>query len=58
MQWRKSSYSTDSEGNCLELAAQLDGLLMRESDDPATVIRLTPGSLEALLTLTKSRSAR
>ncbi|MFD3515296.1 DUF397 domain-containing protein [Streptomyces sp. NPDC058657] len=53
-QWQKSSFSTDSDGNCLELASRQDTLLMRESDDPGTVVRLTPESLDALLALTKA----
>jgi hypothetical protein len=57
-QWQKSSFSGAQGEDCVEVALHASGIMMRESDDPATVIRLTPANLEALLTLTKSRSAR
>ncbi|MFE7121588.1 DUF397 domain-containing protein, partial [Streptomyces sp. NPDC057654] len=35
MQWQKSSYSADAEGNaCVELARGAGALLLRESDAP------------------------
>lgn len=50
IRWQKSSFSEHPEGNCLELASSCDGgILMRESDDPGTVVGLTPESLRAFL---------
>ncbi|MCX4975006.1 DUF397 domain-containing protein [Streptomyces sp. NBC_00620] len=49
IQWQKSSFSTDSEGNCLELATQGDEILVRESDNPDVVIRTTRAKLSAFL---------
>ncbi|MCC4317899.1 DUF397 domain-containing protein [Streptomyces malaysiensis] len=49
--WRKSSYSTDAEGsNCVELGQAPDAtaILLRESDEPGTVIAITPAALRAL----------
>ncbi|MFJ3837005.1 DUF397 domain-containing protein [Streptomyces sp. NPDC054904] len=52
IQWEKSLYSTDAEGsNCLEVAEGEgdDEILLRESDDPAVVIRTTRAKLQAFL---------
>ncbi|MFC5722755.1 DUF397 domain-containing protein [Streptomyces gamaensis] len=49
VQWRKSSKSTDSQGNCLEVAALGDEILIRESDDPDVVIRTTQAKLRAFI---------
>ncbi|MEE4592352.1 DUF397 domain-containing protein [Streptomyces sp. DSM 41524] len=49
MYWRKSSYSgEDAEHNCVELARTPDTVLLRESDEPGTVIATTPAALRAL----------
>ncbi|MGI5164294.1 DUF397 domain-containing protein [Spirillospora sp. CA-253888] len=32
--WRKSSYSADNQGDCVELAATLDAVAVRDSKDP------------------------
>lgn len=34
LRWRKSSYSDGTGGECVELAATLKGLLVRDSKDP------------------------
>jgi len=48
--WQKSSFSGDQEGpNCLELAGSQDALLLRESDEPDTVIAATGAGLAALI---------
>ncbi|MGK5640909.1 DUF397 domain-containing protein [Streptomyces sp. URMC 126] len=47
--WRKSSKSTDAEGNCLEVARRGDAILIREGDDPDVVIRTSPTKLRALI---------
>ncbi|GAA3639518.1 DUF397 domain-containing protein [Streptomyces iranensis] len=46
--WRKSSYSGDAANNCVELARTLDAVLLRESDEPQTVITTTPTALRSL----------
>ncbi|MCM3809209.1 DUF397 domain-containing protein [Streptomyces sp. DR7-3] len=46
--WRKSSYSGDAANNCVELARIPDAILLRESDEPGTVIAITPAALRAL----------
>ncbi|MFJ2200505.1 DUF397 domain-containing protein [Streptomyces violaceusniger] len=48
--WRKSSYSGDAANNCVELAQAPDApaILLRESDEPETVIATTPAALRAL----------
>ncbi|MDW6062898.1 DUF397 domain-containing protein [Streptomyces sp. FXJ1.4098] len=53
--WRKSSYSADAEGNaCVELARTPDSILLRESDEPHTVITTTPAALRALTRAVKA----
>ncbi|GHG56274.1 DUF397 domain-containing protein [Streptomyces griseocarneus] len=50
IQWQKSSFSTDSQGDCIELAnPAADRILLRESDAPNTVIATSPAALRALL---------
>ncbi|GAA2410589.1 DUF397 domain-containing protein [Streptomyces pulveraceus] len=50
IQWRKSSKSSNAEGNnCLELAEHGGEILMRESDNPGVVIRTTRAKLRAFL---------
>ncbi|WP_413809569.1 DUF397 domain-containing protein [Streptomyces sp. OE57] len=52
MYWRKSSYSgEDAEHNCVELAQvpNVTAILLRESDQPQTVIATTPAALRALV---------
>ncbi|MEU3468130.1 DUF397 domain-containing protein [Streptomyces sp. NPDC006687] len=47
--WQKSSKSTDAEGNCLELSAHLGAILIRESDEPDTIVTTTPAKLAAFI---------
>ncbi|MEU6482474.1 DUF397 domain-containing protein [Streptomyces sp. NPDC046887] len=49
--WRKSSFSTDAEGNCIEIAPEPegDGVLIRESDAPASVVATSREKLRAFL---------
>lgn len=50
IQWQKSTYSGGAAGNeCMELACSEGELLLRESDDPARILPLTPTTLAALL---------
>ncbi|WP_262700073.1 MULTISPECIES: DUF397 domain-containing protein [Streptomyces] len=46
--WRKSSYSGDAANNCVELARIPDAVLLRERDQPQTVIATTPAALRTL----------
>lgn len=56
IQWQKSSYSADGPGNnCVELAHAPDAsILLRESDEPHTVITTTPTALRALAVAVKA----
>jgi Domain of unknown function (DUF397). len=48
--WQKSSYSGPGDGDsCVELASTPATLHLRESDDPATVLSITPASVGHLL---------
>jgi hypothetical protein len=48
--WQKSTFSGGAEGNaCVELAAALEGIRLRESDAPATHLHTTPTPLAGLL---------
>lgn len=49
LKWRKSSFSEDSDGNCLELASQGDDVLIRESEVPQAIARVAPATLKTLL---------
>ena len=40
MNWRKSSYSGNSGGNCTEVATVPGAVLVRDSKDPAVPARL------------------
>lgn len=52
--WRKSSFSEQSDGNCLEIAAVEDHLLLRESEVPTTVIAMQPTAFRAFLSHVKT----
>ncbi|MGW1030155.1 DUF397 domain-containing protein [Streptomyces sp. NPDC002577] len=48
--WQKSSFSgNDEDANCIEVAASLGALRLRESDEPGTVITTTGPGLAALI---------
>ncbi|MFJ3976157.1 DUF397 domain-containing protein [Streptomyces sp. NPDC090021] len=49
IQWRKSSKSTDAEGNCLEVAVVGGEVLIRESDDPGLIIKTSRAKLRAFI---------
>jgi len=50
IQWQKSSFSGGGDGNeCVELAPGDRSLLLRESDEPARILSVTPTGLAALL---------
>jgi hypothetical protein len=46
--WQKSTYSQE-QGECVELTADGGAVLLRESDDPATVLITTPAALARFL---------
>ncbi|MEO3750869.1 DUF397 domain-containing protein [Streptomyces sp. B6B3] len=49
LEWQKSSFSGEPHQNCLELATAPDGrVYVRESDDPATVLTVSPAAARAL----------
>ncbi|MEV4867373.1 DUF397 domain-containing protein [Streptomyces ossamyceticus] len=53
--WQKSTYSGGGEGDtCVELAAALGFIRLRESDSPATHLRTTATPLAGLLLHLKS----
>ncbi|MBB5119670.1 hypothetical protein AF335_27835 [Streptomyces eurocidicus] len=53
--WRKSSFSTGAENDCVEIAAAPGGLIrLRESDDPAQIITTDPVALAGLLRTIKA----
>ncbi|MEV0371400.1 DUF397 domain-containing protein [Streptomyces sp. NPDC050636] len=50
LQWRKSSFSEESDGShCLELASRDGDILVRESDDPGVIVTTSPQQLRAFL---------
>ncbi|MEU5342026.1 MULTISPECIES: DUF397 domain-containing protein [unclassified Streptomyces] len=50
IQWQKSSFSGGGDGNeCVELAPGESSLLLRESDEPARILPVSPTGLAALL---------
>ncbi|KAB7834147.1 DUF397 domain-containing protein [Streptomyces mobaraensis] len=54
--WQKSGFSsTGGNGDCLEVAATgTSTLRLRESDEPGTVLTLTPAALRSLLARARS----
>ncbi|MEU1788613.1 DUF397 domain-containing protein [Streptomyces sparsogenes] len=42
--WRKSSFSGDAS-NCVNVAASDGVIVLRESDDPETILSTTPAAL-------------
>ena len=54
--WRKSSYSGNNGGNCVEVARDLPGVVaVRDSKDPAgPALILTPGEWRAFTAVIKA----
>ncbi|GAA1089269.1 MULTISPECIES: DUF397 domain-containing protein [Streptomyces violaceusniger group] len=46
--WRKSSYSADAS-NCVNVAADGNGIALRESDAPDVILTTTPAVLRAFI---------
>jgi hypothetical protein len=58
-EWRKSSYSSDQGGECVEIATRSDhaAVAVRDSKVPASpVLTLTPAAFTTFLTWTASRN--
>lgn len=56
--WRKSSYSTSSN-NCVEVASTANGILVRDSKDPASLIlAFSPQSWAGFIRAVKPSSDR
>jgi Domain of unknown function (DUF397) len=54
--WQKSSFSSGGDAaNCVEVAVAQEALLLRESDEPHTVIATTGTGLAALIRQLRSR---
>lgn len=49
VQWRKSSFSEDSDGNCVEVALCGDDVLIREGDEPGVIVTTTSERLRTFL---------
>ncbi|MEU8351852.1 MULTISPECIES: DUF397 domain-containing protein [unclassified Streptomyces] len=49
LRWRKSSFSEQPEGNCLELAACRGEVFVRESDEPGVLVSTTADTLRVFL---------
>ncbi|WP_189455756.1 DUF397 domain-containing protein [Streptomyces abikoensis] len=49
IQWRKSSFSEQPDGDCVELALNGGCALLRESDDPSAVLKVARHELRAFL---------
>jgi hypothetical protein len=48
-QWRKSSYSGNNGGQCVEVAVNLTGVVaVRDSKNPGPALVLPPAAFEAL----------
>ncbi|GAA0696019.1 hypothetical protein GCM10009548_80530 [Streptomyces malaysiensis subsp. malaysiensis] len=48
LNWRKSTFS-ENQANCVELAAAHDGIHIRESDEPDTVIHTRPATIRSFI---------
>ncbi|MFF3502249.1 DUF397 domain-containing protein [Streptomyces sp. NPDC003247] len=57
LHWQKSSFSADTDTNCLEIAATPTTLHLRESDTPTTILTPAPTALNALLTAVRHTPA-
>lgn len=52
--WRQSSYCGNGGNNCVQLAIADQGIAIRESEVPGTVITARPASLRAFLRAAKA----
>ncbi|WP_432252834.1 DUF397 domain-containing protein [Streptomyces sp. HNM1019] len=54
--WRKSSFSEAAAANCVEVAAAPDGIRIRESEEPETVIGTSPAVFRSFIRAVRSAS--
>ncbi|MEU5642871.1 DUF397 domain-containing protein [Streptomyces milbemycinicus] len=54
LNWQKSSFSDGAGPNCVELATAHAHIHIRESDEPDTVIRTTPATLQSFIRAAKT----
>lgn len=54
IRWQKSSFSEHPDGECMELAAHGEHLLIRESDEPDLVLRAEVEVLHSFLSGAKA----
>lgn len=55
MNWRKSSYSGDNSGNCVEVDEVASGVLVRDTKDTTgPVLRFTPDAWRSFAGLLKA----
>lgn len=53
--WRKSSFSSGPQGECVEVASEPDGLIrIRESDQPDEILATAPPQWDAFLKTIKA----
>jgi hypothetical protein len=56
--WFKSSYSSGGGGECVEVAVAADGILIRDSKSPSSlVLTVAPGAWAGLVRLAADRTA-
>ena len=53
LNWQKSSYSNEG-ADCLNVAETAGAILLRESDEPDTIVTVTPAALRFLLLAVKA----
>lgn len=54
LHWCKSSFSEDGGNNCVEIAATREGVVLRESDEPAHTLTARRAAFRALLSKIKA----
>ena len=53
--WRKSSYSAQAQGNCVEVATNMPGIAVRDSKDPSgPILRFSANAWRTFLNEVKS----
>ena len=58
LKWRKSSYSSDQGGECLEVAETPAAVLLRDSKNPAgPILTIGPATFTRFLAWTSATSA-
>ncbi|MVO89822.1 DUF397 domain-containing protein [Streptomyces sp. p1417] len=57
VEWQRSSFCGGGGNNCVEVAATADGIALRESDSPATVLTTGRRALLALIRTVQSEAS-